>query len=559
LFLDVAAKLANRTTGSTSAGYLNWAKQEWNWFKASGMINSSNLINDGLNSSNPSACVNNGQTTWTYNQGVILGGLVELYHADQDATLLPQAETIAKAVLSSSLVNANGVLVEPTISGGDNPQFKGIFVRNLRELYLAARDSTYQKFIDTNANSIWAHDQGSGYAFGALWQGAFDSADATRQTSALDALISAIAVQGGSTAGPIQKNGFGSLELFATDGSGNLWHSWQHVGADGGSGSGNWASWNEFTMSGVVAKPGPAVAMNSIGEQEVFVATNAGDVYTNWETGSTGGWNGWVDMGSSSHGLSSLHAVNSGANGGLYAFGLDASGNIWYASRASPNSSWSAFAELTGETVQPGFTVGVNAVTGFVEVFGVDSGGTVWTNTQTGASSWSGWSSLSGVSLQGYLAVGQNLTGHLQIFGIDTTNTAVWTNWQSVDGGGWQTSWQNHGNIGGGVTIKPGFVVGQNANGNLQVVAVGSDGNVYSIWQGTSSWTTSWASLSGAPLDPLLTVGSTADGRIQLFAISKTSPYNIESNWQTSQNGYTVWNGWTSFGAGGKIFYSGQP
>ncbi len=53
------------------------------------MINAQSLVNDGLNSSNPNACTNNGRTTWTYNQGVILGGLVELYNADKDPTLLP--------------------------------------------------------------------------------------------------------------------------------------------------------------------------------------------------------------------------------------------------------------------------------------------------------------------------------------------------------------------------------------------------------------------------------------------------------------------------------------
>ncbi len=82
-FLTIAAKLANRTTGNASAGYLKWAQQEWTWFKGSGMINAQNLMNDGLTSTNPNACTNNGGTTWTYNQGVILGGLVELYKADK--------------------------------------------------------------------------------------------------------------------------------------------------------------------------------------------------------------------------------------------------------------------------------------------------------------------------------------------------------------------------------------------------------------------------------------------------------------------------------------------
>ncbi len=193
LFLAVAASLANRTTGTASASYLAWAKKEWAWFKASGMINSQNLINDGLTSTNPSTCTNNGRTTWSYNQGVILGGLVELYKADRDPALLPQAEAIANAAIANLTIN--GILVDPTVSGGDAPQFKGVFVRNLMYLYAAAPNPLYKTFVDTNANSIRSKDQGPNHEFGGLWQGPFDSADATRQTSALDALIAAAAMQ----------------------------------------------------------------------------------------------------------------------------------------------------------------------------------------------------------------------------------------------------------------------------------------------------------------------------------------------------------------------------
>ena len=199
LFLTVAAKLANRTTGSASAGYLSWAQQEWTWFKGSGMIDAQNLINDGLNSTNPNACTNNGATTWTYNQGVILGGLVELNKADNDATLLPEAEAIAGAAMTN--LASNGILTEPgKIAGGDGPQFKGVFMRNLMTLYIAlpatsGQAQQYKSFADTNANSIWYNDQGTNDEFGAYWQGPFDSGDATRQTSALDAIIAAAAMQ----------------------------------------------------------------------------------------------------------------------------------------------------------------------------------------------------------------------------------------------------------------------------------------------------------------------------------------------------------------------------
>lgn len=201
LFLAIAAKLANRTTGTTSAGYLKWAQTEWTWFKASGMINSQNLINDGLTSTNPTACVNNNNTTWTYNQGVILGGLVELSKADQDSTLLPQAEAIADAA-ETKLVTTNGILAEPeqSITGGDGPQFKGVFMRNLMALYAALPATSvelpkYKAFADANASSIWTNDRTVATQFGVYWQGPVDSTDATRQTSALDALVAAAAMQ----------------------------------------------------------------------------------------------------------------------------------------------------------------------------------------------------------------------------------------------------------------------------------------------------------------------------------------------------------------------------
>jgi len=62
--------------------------------ESSGMINSEYLINDGLTND----CKNNGETTWTYNQGVILGGLHYLYQITGNATLLTIAEKIADAV-----------------------------------------------------------------------------------------------------------------------------------------------------------------------------------------------------------------------------------------------------------------------------------------------------------------------------------------------------------------------------------------------------------------------------------------------------------------------------
>ena len=103
LFLLVAIRLHQRTPGDGGAGsYFYWATNEWSWFKASGMINAQNLINDGLTSD----CQNNGQTTWSYNQGVILGGLADLYQVTGDTNYLNQAEVIADAAISRLVLAA---------------------------------------------------------------------------------------------------------------------------------------------------------------------------------------------------------------------------------------------------------------------------------------------------------------------------------------------------------------------------------------------------------------------------------------------------------------------
>lgn len=56
LYLAVAASLANRMPSESKQYYLDVALNQWNWFKGSGMINSENLINDGLDGN----CQNNG-------------------------------------------------------------------------------------------------------------------------------------------------------------------------------------------------------------------------------------------------------------------------------------------------------------------------------------------------------------------------------------------------------------------------------------------------------------------------------------------------------------------
>jgi predicted alpha-1,6-mannanase (GH76 family) len=200
LFLSAAAHLVNRTSGAARKKYLNWANEEWQWFRASGMINSKNLINDGLGKSPGQitgvGCTNNGRTTWSYNQGVILGGLAELSVTNRDPSLVQAAQEIATAA-TTLLVDDKGVLHDPCEPrcGADGVQFKGIFVRNLALLNHTQPRAAYKSFVDRNADAVWNAARGPNFQLGEVWSGPFFTGNAGSQSSALDAIVSAASMQ----------------------------------------------------------------------------------------------------------------------------------------------------------------------------------------------------------------------------------------------------------------------------------------------------------------------------------------------------------------------------
>ena len=165
LFLAVSASLYVRTKDQN---HLNLATKELAWFQNSKLINSAHLINDSLNTS----CNNDGSTdVWTYNQGVILGALSELFLSTGQKQLLDTAVHIADALIAQPVVSAahgpsisgvnNGILTEyndnVANAGVDTKQFKGIFIRNLGYLYKHRPLARYRAFILKNAASALAH------------------------------------------------------------------------------------------------------------------------------------------------------------------------------------------------------------------------------------------------------------------------------------------------------------------------------------------------------------------------------------------------------------------
>ncbi|KAH9933959.1 glycoside hydrolase family 76 protein [Epithele typhae] len=169
LFLHLSAAMYNRFGGSQ---YLANAQKTWNWLLNSGMRNSDGLWNDGLTDS----CQNNGQTTWTYNQGVIASGLAELARATGDRSLLDQAEITLDAV--TRLKVQNGILTETCDSAtptswcsNDSVMFKGIWMKHL-QFYLdnfPDRASKYTSFIHAQDSAVVHYATGAGWKVGNVW------------------------------------------------------------------------------------------------------------------------------------------------------------------------------------------------------------------------------------------------------------------------------------------------------------------------------------------------------------------------------------------------------
>jgi predicted alpha-1,6-mannanase (GH76 family) len=196
LFLALATLLYETTH---QPDYLQWSHKEWDWFAHTGLINADSLINDGLD-----RCRNNHQTTWTYNQGVVLGGLTALSRFTRQKSYLDQAVRIASATLDRLTTAVNGVpiLKEPTpVLNSDQQQFKGTFVKYLAQLTLAlprasAPRKRFTNFVCANADAVWKNARNDANEINAYWHGGdqLPIYNATTQTSALDLLTAAVSL-----------------------------------------------------------------------------------------------------------------------------------------------------------------------------------------------------------------------------------------------------------------------------------------------------------------------------------------------------------------------------
>ncbi len=312
----------------------------------------------------------------------------------------------------------------------------------------------------------------------------------------------------------------------------------------------------------------PVVGKNADGHLEVFKVDADGELLHRWQKLSDGKWSGWCSLGGS---LLAGVALATNVDGTLEVFGVERdSGALCLIRQTVSNSlEWSDWTNLSG-TLRPPVTVGQD-LDGRLEVFAVDASTSaamhLWQTDSQGH--WSAWTERGG-NLAPSLAVQRNRDGRLELFGLHANGGALVHCWQLRSND--STDWSDWYDLGG--SILPGFAVGRNVLGRLEVFGVSRvSGRVRRICQAAAGenliWS-GWEDFSGdskpdsnqvkdasrnfpgpqglaSNVRRGLATGQSADGRLEVFAISRTNS-TLLHRWENFSDGSDRWSSWASMG-----------
>ena len=181
---------------------------------------------------------------------------------------------------------------------------------------------------------------------------------------------------------------------------------------------------------------------------------------------------------------------------------------------------------------------------GALQLFAVDNAGNVWTNSQQTADlpasspqNWTGWNRmLPGIAAAGTPAVVRNLDNTLQIF-VPTAGGDVFYNRQLTPDGTWG-GWTDMGASSKGMTH---LYAAANADSSLSVFGIGQNGD---LWYASESapevgWS-NWTDMTGQPIEPGYVIGQDLNGLLEVFGLD--SQFGI---WHNAQSDPVSWTGWS--------------
>jgi hypothetical protein len=204
----------------------------------------------------------------------------------------------------------------------------------------------------------------------------------------------------------------------------------------------------------------------------------------------------------------------------------------------------------------------VQCYTGKKELIAADGSEKDFSITIAAQNKWGAWKNL-GKPLTGpygveHLVVGQNQDGRLEILAIGSDG-ALWHNYQTLPDSG---SWSGWGNMG----KPPGLLlstaaVARNQDGRLEVVAIANDGTLWHRYQPKPSkgpWI-QWGSMGKPPGVKLVSnpvIGQNLDGRLEVFVFGSDG-----SLWHRYQSkpGAGPWSSWSTMGKPPKAKFYAHP
>lgn len=294
------------------------------------------------------------------------------------------------------------------------------------------QDNTLQIFVPTSGDVYWSRQVSPGAGW-TSW---------TDMTSSSGLGLTYLAAA---------NNPDGSLSVFGLNSSGVLYTVSENAPEIGWASS--WTALNAGTGDPTIA-PGYVVAHNLDGRLELFGTDSSGNVWHCWEKTTGAGWSSWQEL--SGESLNARLAVARNLSGDLQLFGVDSSGNVWTNSQALPGGSWNTtWTEITGKTLKPGIVIGQNK-DGRLVLFGVSTASpndvwNIWQRGSAGGNFGGSWTDMGGSGLNPELIASSTEDERIQLFAVDSSGT-VWSDWQPSTGG-WN-GWASFG--GNGLAFYPG-------------------------------------------------------------------------------------------------------
>jgi hypothetical protein len=324
-----------------------------------------------------------------------------------------------------------------------------------------------------------------------------------------------------------------------------------------------WSTWTSLGLINGRAVKWPVVGQNQDGRLEVFagddVTGTAYSVYHLWQIAPNGSWSNWAAVGPHGDGVTAPAVAQNldgrmevFAQGLWFGFGPPYPGphyELSHIPQTAPNDGWASWASLDQPWV-PGPVelwepyVGRN-LDGRLDVFARGGDGNLWRIAQTAANDgWGSWANLgrpAGVTISPVLSVGRNQDGRLAVFALGS-NCEIYHVWQNApnDDTNW-SGWVGFGRPPGVNLSEP--TVSQNQDGRLEFFASGNDGGIWHKWQvAPNIFWSGWGSLgkpSGVALSNTV-VGRHEDGVMDVFARGSDSA--VWHIWQTApSNGWAAW------------------